>query len=392
MSQETPLCAWHAAHGGKMVEFAGWRLPVTYENGLIAEHLATRKFGGLFDISHMGRFLVSGPEALAFLQHALTNSAGSLAPGRAQYTLLSDHSGRPLDDAYLYCLQPGEYLLVVNASNREKDWDWLNQLNQGQADLSDASRELAMLAVQGPKSQELVAELVCGTLPAPGRNNGAWCRVDGAEVFLSRTGYTGEPLGFEIFPSWENAERLWQQLAERGKELGVVPVGLGARDTLRLEAGLPLYGHEYAPDRAIMSVPTARFGVDLAAEWGDFVGREALLSQSEELRNGGLNLVPRRVLSVAALGRGMIREGSTVLAGGEVVGVLTSGTTVPAWRFVGGLPGEQTYTRPIGLALLDRKIKTGDDIEIVYRKRTLPGRVPTRFAATAGDFLKPQEL
>jgi glycine cleavage system T protein (aminomethyltransferase) len=392
MPQETPLCAWHAAHGGKMVEFAGWRLPVTYENGLIAEHLATRKFGGLFDISHMGRFLVSGPGALAFLQSALTNSAGSLAPGRAQYTLLSDHAGRPLDDAYLYCLKPGEYLLVVNASNREKDWDWLNQLNQGQADLSDVSRELAMLAVQGPKSQELVAEFVSGALPAPGRNHGAWCRMDGTEVFLSRTGYTGEPLGFEIFPPWENAERLWQQLAERGKDLGVVPVGLGARDTLRLEAGLPLYGHEYAQDRAIMSVSTAKFGVDLTDERGDFVGREALLSQREELRSGGLKLVPRRVLPVAALGRGMIREGSTVLAGGEVVGVLTSGTTVPAWRFVGGLPGEQTYTRPIGLALLERKIKTGDEIEIAYRKRTLPGRVPQRFAATAGDFLKPQEL
>ena len=381
MPQETPLSSWHQDHGGKMVDFAGWSLPVAYGGGIIAEHLATRKFGGLFDISHMGRFRVGGPKALDFLEYALTNSARKLGPGRSQYTLISDERGFPVDDAYLYQLDEADYLLVVNAANKQKDWEWLNQANAAGADLHDISAEMAMLAVQGPKAEQLVTSLTGDDLPPNGRNNSAWCTFDGARVLVSRTGYTGEPICFELFAAWDQAAGLWQRLVDSGETLGVIPVGLGARDTLRLEACLPLYGHEFAPDRPIMSVSTARLGVDLRPKHGDFIGKGALTEQRAA--------TPQKVVAVAALAKGMIREGSPVMLDGKQVGELTSGTTVPAWTFEQGAPGDESYVRPIGLALVDYAVQPGQEIEIIYRKRTLPGVVAAALAKPSGNYIQP---
>lgn len=390
--KKTALGAWHQQNDGKMVEFQGWSLPVNYRKGLIAEHLAVRKHGGLFDIGHMGRFLITGPDALEFLQHALTNSATNLALGQAQYTLISDHQGRPVDDAFLYRIRDDEYLLVVNAANKDKAWDWLSDLNRFGAGLTDVSLEMAMLAVQGPRSQELLDSLVVGHLPEPKRNSGAWCRLAGVEAFISRTGYTGEPVCFEVFVPWGEAPKVWQRLAETGAGLGITPAGLGARDTLRLEAGLPLYGHEYQPDLPIMAVPTARFGVDLGGEQRDFVGRAALATQVDEIENNKGKLMPRRVACVAALSPGMMRQGSLVLINDKPVGELTSGTMVPAWRFAEEAPGDESYNRAMGLALMDQDITPGTRVHIQYRNRILNGLVVKRFAKPVNGFLKPIEF
>ena len=389
MTAKTPLHDWHAAHGGKLVDFAGWRLPVSYGDGVIAEHLATRKHGGLFDISHMGRFSVRGPQAQTWLASVLTNDPGKLTPGKAQYTLISDAAGRPLDDAFLYQQKPEQYLLVVNASNHDKDRQWLEQHLTDGVELQDHSARLAMLAVQGPDSQKLLASLLAEPLPPAGRNHGGFNRLGRVEMYVSRTGYTGEPVSFELFLPWEEAEAVWDKLATSGAPLGVVPVGLGARDTLRLEAGLPLYGHEYREDRPIMAMPTAKLGVDLNPERGDFQGRAALEAQAQALASGRYGEVPRRVFAVAGPAKGMMREGSEVLAGGEPLGELTSATMIPAWRFTGGLPGDEHYNRPLGLALLSSGTQVGQEVEINYRKRALPGRVVKSFTRPLGRYLEP---
>ena len=385
MTAQTPLHDWHAAHGGKLVDFAGWRLPVSYGEGVIAEHLATRKHGGLFDISHMGRLAVRGPGARAWLGSLLTNDPAKLSPGRAQYTLISDSDGLPLDDAFLYQQAPEQYLLVVNAANHAQDLAWL-QAHPGQGtELKDVSSRLAMLAVQGPDCEALLASLLGEPLPAPGRNHGGFNRLGQVELYVSRTGYTGEPKSFELFLPWEAAETAWDQLAVAGESLGIVPVGLGARDTLRLEAGLPLYGHEYRRDLPIMAMPTAKFGVDLNPKRGDFLGRAALEAQA----SGDPAHLPQRVFAVAGLAKGMMREGSEVLAEGRVIGELTSGTMIPAWEFVGDEPGGEHYNRPLGLALLRGEARVGQEVEINYRKRTLPGRVVRSFTQSTGRYLRP---
>ena len=392
MANRTPLHDWHQSHGGRMVEFAGWDMPVQYADGVIAEHLATRKSGGLFDICHMGRFLVSGPKALGFLDYALTNSAHRLEPGLAQYTIISDEDGRPLDDAYLYQRGPEDYLLVVNAANLERDWEWLVKLNSSGAALENHSADLAMIAVQGPKSEELVATLTEGDPPPSGRNRAGWVKYQGRDMFLARTGYTGEPVCLELFPPADLALSLWQDLVEKGGPLGVVPVGLGARDTLRLEAGLPLYGHEYGRKLPVMICPTARFGIYLGEDRGDFMGKQALAAQVAELKSGEVNLVPKRVVCVAALVKGMMREHSPVNLAGRQVGELTSGTTVPAWKFEGAAPGEESYTRALGLALLERGIERGQELEVAYRKRTLAAKVVASFAKPGPVYLAPREF
>ena len=385
MTAKTPLHDWHAAHGGKLVDFAGWRLPVSYGDGVIAEHLATRKHGGLFDISHMGRFAVRGHQAQSWLSRLLTNDPAKLAPGRAQYTLISNEMGRPMDDAYLYQQAPEQYLLVVNAANHDKDRQWLEQHLTDGVEFQDHSARLAMLALQGPDSENLLSSLLADALPPAGRNQGGFNRLGGVDLYISRTGYTGEPLSFELFLPWDKADAVWDKLASGGAPLGVVPVGLGARDTLRLEACLPLYGHEYREDRPIMAMPTTKFGLDLNPERGDFMGRAALEAQA----SGGPENLPQRVFAVAGLAKGMMREGSQVLAGGEPLGELTSATMIPAWRFAGDAPGEEHYNRPLGLALLSSGAQVGQEVEINYRKRALPGRVVKSFTRPLGRYLEP---
>jgi aminomethyltransferase len=392
MTHKTPLYDWHQSNGGRLVDFAGWSLPVFYPPGIIQEHLACRKHGGLFDITHMGRFLISGEDALEFLNKTLTANASRLYTGLAQYTLISDEKGRPLDDTYLFKFKESEYLLVVNGANREKDWEWLNQHKTGRVEMLDITFKLAMVALQGPLAEEILQKVVTGNMPAPGRNRLSICSFAGEEVLVSRTGYTGEPLGFELFISWEKCLEFWQAMLDAGSDQGVMAVGLGARDTLRLETCLPLYGHELAADRPIMSYPQARFGVNLGEAKGDYIGRDALAKQKKDLDSGESGELPRFIYAIQTTQKGMIREGSPVFIDDREVGQITSGTMVPAWEFEGDIPSDESFNRGIGMAYLDRGLQAGQEVLITYRKRTIKGRIVTSFVEQTGVYLRAKKF
>ncbi|MBW2207563.1 MAG: glycine cleavage system aminomethyltransferase GcvT, partial [Deltaproteobacteria bacterium] len=337
----------HVALGAKMVEFGGWDMPIMYPSGIVEEHLATRREAGLFDVSHMGRFVIRGEGAEGFLQHVLTNNAGALDPREqgAQYTIIANENGGAVDDAYLYRFSREEYLLVVNASNREKDWDHLQKHigNFGDVELLDRTRQITMLALQGPMSRPLLEELLGNNaLPEPHRNAVKKGSPAGAEIKIARTGYTGEPLCFELFAGPEQGLQLWDRLLEKGAK----PIGLGARDTLRLEAGLPLYGHELGEDQEgreipILACPIARFAVSFSSRKGEYVGRAALIRQFkalEKIMDRDFSLVsdlPRMVRPIAVVGRGIARQGTGIFNWGKHVGHVTSGTMVPLWNFEG---------------------------------------------------------
>ena len=370
--KHTVLHPIHVAAGARLVDFSGWEMPVQYE-GILAEHLATRRSAGLFDVSHMGRFAVGGPDALPFLRGALTNDARTLSVGRAQYTLLANERGGAVDDAYLYRFREDEFLLVVNAGNRERDWSRLNALAAGrEVALVDRSDSLAMISLQGPRAAEILAGLA---IPPPGerRNDCGVCQWQGEELLAMRTGYAGEPVGFELVLPSARAGELWTGLVEGG----AAPVGLGARDTLRLEAGLPLYGHEFGTDPdgreiPIFSCPLAKFGVDFADPERAFVGRDALRQQAA-------NGVPRVLRKLAVTGKGIARAGDPVISNGREVGVVTSGTMVPYWQFQGGEPGGTSDRRAIALALLDRELPAAAPLAAVVRQREVGARVVSRF-------------
>ncbi|MBW2710029.1 MAG: glycine cleavage system protein T [Deltaproteobacteria bacterium] len=279
----TPFYEQHLALEAKMVEFGGWEMPLMYPDGIIREHLNTRRGAGLFDVSHMGRFRVRGKGALAFLQHVLTNNAASLDIQNvgAQYTLIPTETGGAVDDAYLYRFQEDEFLLVVNAANRDKDWQHFQILMADFPELKllDRTGEMAMLSLQGPESRRILQEIISGGQPPePRRNCVGIVSISGTEVLLARTGYTGEPVCFELFMESASAPIIWQRLLDEG----AFPVGLGARDTLRLEAGLPLYGHELGLDPdgreiPILACPISKPAVSFSPLKGDFVGKSALI-------------------------------------------------------------------------------------------------------------------
>lgn len=385
MNKKTVLYDRHAELGGKIVEFGGWDMPVQYPLGIVKEHLATRSGAGLFDVSHMGRFIIRGEGALAFLQHVLTGNAAALDVGDAQYTLIPNDSGGAIDDAYLYRFVEDEYLLVVNASNTARDWDHLQGFVKDFPDveLTDRTSGLAMISLQGPKSKDiLLGVLAGGVLPDPMRNCLSIVSINGARVCLARTGYTGEPLCFEMFLPSESAVGLWDLLIDRGAE----PVGLGARDMLRLEAALPLYGHELGLDSAGNEIPIfasdlSRFAVSFSPLKGDFVGREPLRKQFEALarimegHTDQIEDLPRRVMPFALLERGVARAGCPVFRDGEPVGEVTSGNMAPYWKYEGqGLASvrtDQTALRAIGLALIDSDLREGDRVEIEVRGKRL---------------------
>ena len=373
----------HVAAGAKMVEFGGWDMPVLYPTGIIGEHLATRKGAGLFDVSHMGRFIVRGDGALKFLQHVLTNHAEALdiRTAGAQYTLIPTSTGGAVDDAYLYRFVEEEYLLVVNAANREKDWNHLAPLAKtfNDVELIDRSEEMVMLALQGPGSRALMEEIVTSSrLPEPVRNAVSIATISGATVKVSRTGYTGEPICFELFADRNDGLMLWDLILSRG----ATPIGLGARDTLRLEAGLPLYGHELGQDRdgkeiPIMACPLSRFAVSFSPLKGDFIGREALTRQQTALREiiagdfSHIQDLPRMIRHVAVTGRGIAREGATLFKDTKEVGYVTSGTAVPLWRVEGeGLESrfiDQHELRSIALAYIDSDIPDAERLAVEIR-------------------------
>ena len=381
--RRTVLYDRHAALGAKIVEFGGWEMPLFYPAGIVEEHLVTRKSAGLFDVSHMGRFTVRGEGALRFLNHVLTNNAGALDMRMvgAQYTLLSDETGGTIDDAFLYRFSSDEFLLVVNASNAEKDWHHLQRVLQDfpDAEMIHHTQEIAMLSLQGPDSRRILEWISdSGSLPEPMRNAVSVATFAGAEVRIARTGYTGEPLCFELFLKRDDTARVWDLLLAKG----AAPSGLGARDTLRLEAGLPLYGHELGQDpegkdMPLFTFPFARIGVSFSPAKGEFIGRKALASQFEALgrimkRDYSMKTVlPRIIQPVAVAGRGVARSGAGVFKAGRAVGFVTSGTMVPYWVFEGeglrSIRTDQRQLRSVCMACMDCEVLEGDKVTIDVR-------------------------
>ncbi len=398
--KRTPIYDEHLKLNAKMVAFGGWEMPLHYPQGILAEHLATRKYGGLFDISHMGRFRISGRHALSFLQYVLTGNAAALLPGTAQYAMLPNETGGAIDDGYLYCIDENDYRLVVNAANTEQDWQWLQNYAPRFPDLitEDVTDSIAMFALQGPGTKALL-EAVIGDktkIPEPIRNHLTSSDFMNTSVTITRTGYTGEPLGFELFLPADSAPSLWRKLLEFGNELGIAPVGLGARDTLRLEAGLPLYGHELGTDAdgkeiPVFALPAARFAVSFSSVKGEFIGREVLRRQFQEVKRrleGRLDvpreelLVPRSIYPISLLGDGVARSGSQVLVDGRAVGKVTSGTVIPYWKFHGSgtmsVPGDESLRRMLCLAYLDADLQEGQKVEVMVRDRPVSGVIVRR--------------
>jgi aminomethyltransferase len=389
--QRTPLYPQHIRLNAKMVDFGGWEMPLHYPDGIIHEHLWTRKKAGLFDVSHMGRFVFRGPGARDFLQHVLSNNVDALntTDRGAQYTILPNDRGGAVDDAYLYRFREDEYLLVVNAANRRKDWAHIRE-HMGEfrdTAVQDRTHDIAMLALQGPESRRMIQQVIeRGRLPEPRRNAVSTLPIAGVDVRIARTGYTGEPLCFELFIPAEESPKLWDLLVE----LGACPVGLGARDTLRLEAGLPLYGHEFGLDAEgeeipALACPIARYAVSFSPQKGAFIGREPLRAQFEALSRilaqdySCLSDLPRRIQPVAVIGRGVAREGTAVFQGDRQVGQVTSGTMVPYWEQEGeGLSSSfsaKRKTRSICQAYMDSRLQAGDEIHLEIRGRQVKGIV-----------------
>ena len=393
----------HQKLDANLVEFGGWEMPIQYPSGIMNEHMATRTKVGIFDVSHMGRLFFSGADALAFLQHVLTNNAMALAVGESQYTLIQNEQGGAIDDAYLYRFKPDEYLLVVNASNREKDVTHFEKhlKSFGDVNMVDRTFEMAMVSLQGPLSKSIIEQIVTrGILPEPARNCLSIVEINGIDICLARTGYTGEPLGFELFIENDHAVAIWDLLLENG----ALPIGLGARDTLRLEASLPLYGHELGVDPDGIEIPLfasklSKFAVSFSPLKGDFIGKETLYQQHlafnriMEQRFDDPSPLPRMVMPLAITGKGIAREGYKVFSKDRHVGYITSGTMIPYQEPDGsGLDArfkQGPKRRAIALALIDSNLLQGDSLEIEIRKKRCPGIiVPYHMSSEAPPFVR----
>jgi aminomethyltransferase len=316
LEKKTPLYQWHQSHGGKIVPFAGYLLPVQYESGVIAEHNAVRKCAGLFDVSHMGEFVIRGKDALSELQRTLTNDFTGMGIGRVRYTLMCNEEGGVVDDLVVCKMDEYRYMLVVNAANRGNDAAWLRErLDGSSVSFEDISDSVAEIALQGPASPAILQTL-SKTIPAKYYTLIENGNVAGIDCTVSRTGYTGEA-GFELFCPPEKVESLWERLLDAGKDSGLIPCGLGARDTLRLEAAMPLYGHEMDEE---VNPFEAALGFAVRMDKPDFVGKKALLGKEtpERVRTG-----------LRVTGRGIVREHEDVFFGERLVGKTTSGTFCP---------------------------------------------------------------
>ncbi len=393
----------HEKLKAKIVEFGGWEMPIQYPDGIVKEHIATREKAGIFDVSHMGRLFFKGKDTIPFLQHVLTNNAQALEVGKSQYTLIQNETGGAFDDAYLYRFKQDEYLLVVNASNREKDLEHLNKVIKKFPDVEmlDKTFEVAMISLQGPLSKTIMEQVIStGFLPDPARNCLSIVKIDASEVMLARTGYTGEPIGFELFIENNRAAAIWDLLIEKG----AVPIGLGARDTLRLESCLPLYGHELGVDLDGNEIPLfasklSKFAVSFSKLKGDFIGRQSLLEQHSAFKRmldqnfSDISALPKMIMPLAITGKGIAREGYKVFANDKHVGYITSGTSIPYKPSAGsGLDGKFTdkpKRRSLALALLDATIKEGDVLEIEIRKKRCAAVVaPCHISSQAPPFVR----
>lgn len=354
--KRTVLYALHHRLGARMTQFAGFDMPVQY-SGIIEEHLAVRAAAGVFDLSHMGEFEISGSGALELLERALTNSAARLKLGQAQYSILCAEDGGTIDDLIVYRIGTDRFMLCVNASNIDADREWITGLNRGGADFRDLSDETALVAVQGPKAIAILQTLAAFPIDAVARFGVADGEIAGVRCRAARTGYTGED-GFELFVAAGDAERLFGAILDAGAAAGIKPCGLGARDTLRLEAGLPLYGHEL--DR---STSPLEAGLSAYIKFGrNFIGEAAL---AEQRAHG-----PRKRLIgfVTDDAKTIARQGYRVFAGGAEVGAVTSGTFAPS------------LNRPIAMAYAAgaREPDAGTKLEVEVRNRKVSATVTAR--------------
>ncbi len=401
--KRTILYSSHVKSGATLADFGGWEMPINYPSGMVDEHIDTRKKAGIFDVSHMGRFVISGREAVEFLQYVLTNNVFALDIMQAQYTMIPNENGGALDDAYLYRFYEDEYLLVVNAANIDKDWEHLNrEIERFDAQLVDQSKELGMISIQGPESKSMLKKLIGSEfLTEPLKNALGILHLDGKEIKIARTGYTGEPLGFELFMNASEAEAVWERLLE----LGAAAIGLGARDTLRMEAGLPLYGHELGLDIdgneiPIFSCPLARFAVSFAEAKGNYIGRDSLAKQYKDFKKimerqfSDLSDLQRIVRPIALVDKGVARAGCKVFKENREIGYITSGTMVPYLKTEGiGLESkitEEKAMRAIGLALIDGDVELNDHVEVEIRGNKVNAVVtPYHLKSDAPPFARP---
>lgn len=350
--RRTPLYDEHERLGAKLVEFAGYAMPVQY-SGIMAEHRAVRERAGLFDVSHMGELEVRGADPEGFVQYVTTNDADRIDEGQAQYTLLCQEDGAALDDCLVY-RSPDGFMLVVNAANRDRDRDWISAFaDRFGVRVHDRSDETALLALQGPRAEAILAPLSGFDLPDLGYYHFVETDVAGQRAVLSRTGYTGED-GFEIYLPAEAAASVWRRLLEAGESEGIEPVGLGARDSLRLEMGYILYGNDLDANHTPLE---AGLGWAVKLDKGDFLGRTALLRQKDEG-------VRERLVGFELKERGFPRHAYEVRYRGEPAGEVTSGIVSP------------TLDKGIGLAYVPvEAAKPGTALDVVIRNRPVPAEV-----------------
>lgn len=362
--KRTPLAAEHEARGARMVDFAGWWMPVQYR-GLKEEHISCRTGVGLFDVSHMGEFRVRGPKSLATLQWVTTNDVSKLAAGEAHYSLFPNAEGGIVDDLIVYCVKPGEdYLLCVNAANIDKDFAFIKANNQG-ADLSNESSDWGQIAVQGPKALKLLDRLFSdgdvkpSVMKAFTHKSFAW---NGTTGIVARTGYTGE-VGAEVFVPASQTVKLWRELLEKGADLGAEPIGLGARDTLRTEMKYSLYGHEIDDST---NPYEAGLGWVVKPQAKDFIGKAKILAAKEK--------VFRKLVGFELTERGIPRQGYALLSpGGEKIGICTSGTMSPSTG------------ASIGIGYVKNEFAAnGSEIAVDIRGKAVKAKVrPTPFVETS---------
>lgn len=316
MAKRTALYGNHVAHGGKIVEFAGYELPVQYEAGVINEHMTVRKKVGLFDVSHMGEVVVKGKNAEAALNYIVTNDIRGMYDGQVRYSLLPNHKGGAVDDILIYRVNAECFYIVVNASNADKDAAWISSHLPKDVKFENISDKVSQVALQGPLAETVLKKVVAEEfIPKKYYSFTKEANVKGVKCLISRTGYTGES-GFELYCGNADAPKLFELLLEEGKEEGILPCGLGARDTLRLEAAMPLYGHELGED-----IPVNEVGLGFAIKMGkeDFIGKKALEAHTPEYVRVGAKITDR----------GIAREHTDVYCGNELAGIVTSGTHAP---------------------------------------------------------------
>ena len=345
MEKKTPLYDAHVEAGGKIVPFAGYLLPVQYKAGVIKEHMAVRTQAGLFDVSHMGEVLCQGKDAFDNLQMMMTNDFTGMTVGQARYSPMCNEQGGTVDDLIVYKRGDEDYLIVVNAANREKDFQWMLDHQKGDVKFTDVSDDYVQLALQGPKAIEILSRLTdAANIPEKNYHAVLDAEVGGIPCIVSRTGYTGED-GVELYLAADKGVEMWNLLLETGKDDGLIPCGLGARDTLRMEAAMPLYGHEMTDDVTPLETGL-KFAVKLKKD--DFIGKAAMEAKGTPIKRIGMKVT----------GRGIVREEMPVSKDGKVIGQTTSGTHCP---FLG---------QAVAMALVDSdSCQVGDALQVEVRGR-----------------------